>query len=713
MGGDGEHGAATGKGVAGALVSDGRQVVRTAADGSYELVGVTPGVQRFVWVVVPTGYRLGDSFYQAVAPDAADFSHDFVLTPDPASNRRIFSFGHLTDPHGAGAARASAFWSGLTPERVAFVVLTGDVVNDAADTASFHTMRETLRGAAVPILPLPGNHDLFVRGSGALVVRTPLALQPPAAPGEDPPGVAEERVYEDFFGPAYYAFEYGGRCFLMLNSSAELAQQREWVGNLITALPAERELVVCQHYPPEREETLFWARHSVCAFFHGHTHADLVQTHDDILYVNTAGVRNSRDHSPLTFRVATFGGDNRLTLDNYSVDHRDQRDLPPLPVPAMPAPRIVLGGDVPQFKADAARSGHNDGAARAPWSVAWVHPLGGMVFNGSPVLTGGILAIGIGDRDNRKPSAVYALDPLTGAVKWSRETGPAPLLAADGERLFMTTADGAVTALNAATGEPLWRFVLGKFPTYRLYTPPAIVGGEVFAGNGKHFAALVATSGEQSWRMPDLGAGMWATFAAAAVAEGGVFLTVPGRGVYRYDAETGAQNWFADKVVVGTINPSTPLVHAGHLYVNTQGSLLALSLVTGETVWQVKSPGRTSSPVSDGDGVILAGAANVVKFNAADGKVVWTAVGVTGRKKGEPQRFYFQDSVMAAPVVTCDQVHIPTTEGVLLSLNVADGSEAGRLDLARPFAGSAPAASGNALFLAAYDGTIFGLVGEQ
>ena len=82
-------------------VTDGRRIVRTSPDGSYEVsiqIDQEPH-HRFVVVTCPSGYRPSGRFFLRVAFDAprTDYTHDFGLVADAASANREFSFVTASD----------------------------------------------------------------------------------------------------------------------------------------------------------------------------------------------------------------------------------------------------------------------------------------------------------------------------------------------------------------------------------------------------------------------------------------------------------------------------------------------------------------------------------------------------------------------------------------------------------------------------------------
>ncbi len=96
--------------------------------------------------------------------------------------------------------------------------------------------------------------------------------------------------------------------------------------------------------------------------------------------------------------------------------------------------------------------------------------------------------------------ALYALDAATGSEIWRFETGSrvytSPALS--GGRVIFGSDDGTLHALDARDGTEAWRFETGR----PLYASPAVAGGVVyFAGEaGGDLFALDAASGAELWR---------------------------------------------------------------------------------------------------------------------------------------------------------------------------------------------------------------------
>jgi predicted phosphodiesterase len=123
-----------------------------------------------------------------------------------------------------------AFWKQLArADRTGadFILQLGDMVSRGI-LSNFRTFFEGLRAAVLrtPYLTVIGNHDRH-----------------------RPHGVSNSRVYGSLFGSTNYAFERGGRRFVVVDNSAGRVThgQLEW---LRSVLPEDRSAIVFTHMPP-------------------------------------------------------------------------------------------------------------------------------------------------------------------------------------------------------------------------------------------------------------------------------------------------------------------------------------------------------------------------------------------------------------------------------------------------------------------------------
>ena len=230
--------------------------------------------------------------------------------------------------------------------------------------------------------------------------------------------------------------------------------------------------------------------------------------------------------------------------------------------------------------------GNTHGACKRDWAFtswagtpdgSWSSPAYGMGANRVP-----LLVFGSKDRDD----SVYAVNANTGARVWRYQTstaadsdvGAPPTISPRGQNgfasgvVYVTGKDKIVYALNLATGALIWKHALARGTNGDL-AGAALVGNRVYVGSDTGVYALNATTGAQVWH-----ALSQATF-------------------------------FDSPAVTGPVGRQV-LVAA-----STQGSLYALSLATGATLWTQKpdNSGFWGSPAVSQGGFYIAGLDGVLR----------------------------------------------------------------------------------------------------
>jgi outer membrane protein assembly factor BamB len=196
--------------------------------------------------------------------------------------------------------------------------------------------------------------------------------------------------------------------------------------------------------------------------------------------------------------------------------------------------------------------------------------------------------VGAGWGDIGPPRQRYmAFDKRTGAVRWVSTPAQGPFDDANnqasptvgvinGRRLVVGCgADGWLYAVDARTGEPVWRYQLS---VRGLNSPPVIVGDVVYAAHseespdGGPMGAVAAIDGRgtgditktaQIWRAVGLPVG----FAGPTVADGRVYVVDNAANLHALDQKTGAKLW---EHSLGTIGRAAPVVADGRLYLTEQ-----------------------------------------------------------------------------------------------------------------------------------------------
>lgn len=253
-------------------------------------------------------------------------------------------------------------------------------------------------------------------------------------------------------------------------------------------------------------------------------------------------------------------------------------------------------------------------AVRAPFDTLWVLGTGAEIF-APPAVMGNHIYMAGNDR------VLRALDRRTGEQLWSRTVicGVSGGVAADSQMVYYSGQDGYVYAIHRTEGSQEWRAGLG----YHVFTDAAVFRDTiVLAGNTMgSIAALDASSGEVIWSGTMegliLGPAVQDTVAVFSTESGQVAAWNPG----------GDRLWSRSFAT----QPSAPSISRGLVLLGfSSGKVLALSLATGETVWETALDGVTgrtvvSRPAVFADSVLVAGTCDsrVVCMDLPTGDIIW------------------------------------------------------------------------------------------
>jgi outer membrane protein assembly factor BamB len=226
---------------------------------------------------------------------------------------------------------------------------------------------------------------------------------------------------------------------------------------------------------------------------------------------------------------------------------------------------------------------------------------------------------------------IYALDRETGEERWRFAdaedfAGYGKAVVGEG-RVYATGL--YVYALDAKTGNLIWRVDLGEQPFSPLYadgtiylSTRGIFGGALGAG---HAIALDAATGEVLWKHPIPDAPSPETWKGGATGPGVItpetfIVAASNARVYGIDRNTGNTRW--------TYTSSNPFV-AGVALIdgvavvgNLGGKVEGLDVRTGERLWQIDVRGSVFY-VDSGDDVALVNSHDLHMVDAA-GRTGWT-----------------------------------------------------------------------------------------
>ena len=365
---------------------------------------------------------------------------------------------------------------------------------------------------------------------------------------------------------------------------------------------------------------------------------------------------------------------------------------------------------------------------------------------------------GAGARQNPTPSEEEGLSPFgvlaspardespTSAITRSPDAGGSPRLlwrfevAEDVESsptvvdgVVYISAEGYLYALDATTGEELWRAEAGND-----FSTPAVVGETVYVAGGydDYLYALDSRTGQQRWRFKISGTGT-----SAAVLGDVVYIASQDDHLYALDADTGQERWrwrAADGFT------SSPVVVEDTVYVfsgsysaeENQGHVFALDAATGEERWRFKVNDAMASELAVVGGVVYIGASEeyVYALGADTGREIWRSkvgsvtlsspavqdgtvyignmsgqVHALDAATGETRwRFSTGFWVMSSPAVVDGVVYIGSFDKYVYALDAATGAERWRLETGDAVA-SSPAVEDGVVYVGSYDGYLYAI----
>lgn len=255
------------------------------------------------------------------APRSAPPSFFFIVASDPQFGMFAADSNFVQETANFELVIATA--NRLHP---AFVVVTGDLINragDSAQTAEYWRIAKQL-DPAIPLYNVAGNHD---------VLNTPTS--------------ASVASYVKHFGPDHYAFRHGNFVGIVLNSTIidsskfvgrEVQQQQDWLAAELERAQRSgaRHIVIFQHHPwflkdaaepddwfniPRAERQRYLAlfhRWGVTAMFAGHYHQNALAADGDIPMITTGPVGMPFGDTESGIRIVTVT-DSTLGHEYYSL----------------------------------------------------------------------------------------------------------------------------------------------------------------------------------------------------------------------------------------------------------------------------------------------------------------------------------------------------------------------------------------------------------
>jgi outer membrane protein assembly factor BamB len=212
---------------------------------------------------------------------------------------------------------------------------------------------------------------------------------------------------------------------------------------------------------------------------------------------------------------------------------------------------------------------------------------------------------------------VFALDTVTGNVRWARNAGAGIVggVAVDGDTIYFGTKSNRLFAFNAKTAEQQWAFKTKG----EVWATPTIDGDTIYVTSLDGSLYALDKSGKQKWMFSSASSGV---ASKAVVAGDAVYIGSFDNKLYSVKKSDGTMNW---SLTAGNWFWAAPVVQDGVVYAaSLDGKVYAIDAATGAKKWsQPFDTGSSvrSGPLIAGGGLFVAAkSGRIYKLDLATGQ---------------------------------------------------------------------------------------------
>lgn len=284
-------------------------------------------------------------------------------------------------------------------------------------------------------------------------------------------------------------------------------------------------------------------------------------------------------------------------------------------------------------------------------------------------------------------------------------------VAFDQGRVFVTSGFGFVAALDALTGEEIWRT-----PTAApVRTPPTAYRGKVyFTTNTNEFMALDQETGEKSWTFQSFEETARFLSSASPAASGDLVVAPFSSGeLVAFIADNGRAVWNETLVrqarltALSSLNDiaGSPVIDRGLVYVVSHGGrFTAIDIRTGRAIWET-SIASLQMPWVAGDYIFLVSIdGELVCVSRTDGAIIW--VSQLRRYKNEKKKK--GRITWAGPVLAGDHLVLVSSEKEVVKVS----PETGEVVTSKKIEGGsvvAPVVAGEKIYILTEEGKLIAM----
>lgn len=652
----------TGEPVEGVSVSDGRNVVKTDADGQFTLNGWRKA--HFITVTAPAGYWTEDYY---IPVDKKTASYNFTLEKSEIAAGEAHSFIQISDTEIGenGVGEWIDYIKELAAkEKPAFLIHTGDICYEAGLKRHLSDMNTENMG--LPVRYTIGNHD-YVEGDYG------------------------EQLFESIYGPVWYSFEVGNVHYVVtpFQSGADYKSgyskndRWRWLENDLENTDPDMKVVIFNHTKPYSDDYVIefdrseidLKQHNIIAWVFGHYHYNYVRNNDGILEISTGRPDcGGIDESPSSTRIISIYKNGAVSTKLYYYDE--------------------------------ARFTQPDSE-----NLRLLTSLPSTVLFGDTVYDSGFIYAATNDDNWPRDCAVYCINAQTGATVWKLETVNSvknDLLIENG-KIIAQDCEGNLYCIDAESGKLLWQTELSLGNSLNTSTGICSDGQTVFAGCAACVSAVDIESGAVKWTSER---NKGECSAAEFILNGNrLIISSHWDSLTALDKDSGKKLW-ENKDEDIRFRSSTPaVIDENTLLVADSDAIMTVNAENGEIIQKTDSTGynfaTASKPViQDKTAYITTADKGIVAYDLETNQIIWnTPLG---------KSMVYTASYTSGDVQTADGKIIydngtlvfGASDGNVYRLDASNGSIINSLTVGTPVLGTL-AQNGNTFYAAGFTGEIY------
>jgi len=280
----------------GISVSDGLNVVKTDANGMFNLPGHSR--ERFIFITTPSGYKTDNSYYKAIESDIVSYDFGLYVWNDRINNDGSHRFVHISDTEIFNTTNNELWANNIRDyaanEKMTFIMHTGDLCYEKGLKEHIQLMNSS--NMDCPVFYSIGNHDL-VKGKYG------------------------EELFENIYGPVYYSFDFGNTHYIvtpMANGDHKPGYTKEdvyrWLKNDLAHVSKDKSVIVFNHDLLTSDDKFIFGindteyinlnNYNLKAWLYGHWHNNFARWQGSVQTICTSSLdKGGIDHSTTAYRV--------------------------------------------------------------------------------------------------------------------------------------------------------------------------------------------------------------------------------------------------------------------------------------------------------------------------------------------------------------------------------------------------------------------------